>query len=410
MLDAQIETRELKDGPHDAPPPDAAAMAEELANVSIGINAVSLMSPLTGIGQYTWQLLKQMQMLKLAPWMFYGTGWSREIRAGALPGIGAAKNLFKRIVPRPYVAMRFLLSRRFAAGTRRHKIRLYHDPNFMAYRFGGPTIVTIHDLSWVRYPETHPPERVREMNRLMPDIVRQAEHILVVSDFVRREVIDYYGFAPERVTTTRNGVAPDFRPMREDECRAALAAYGLTFGSYMLAVGTLEPRKNLSSVIAAFGSLPEPVRRRYPLVIAGMVGWGEDRYSKELRELIRRGEARMAGYVPQAALPALYAGARMLLYPSLYEGFGLPPLEAMASGVPAIVSNCASLPEVVGEAGLQVEPLDVAAIAENMRRLVEDDGLHRRLALAGRQRALGFSWRTCALETLEVYRKAAARL
>jgi glycosyltransferase involved in cell wall biosynthesis len=386
----------------------ARAAADTLASVDIGINAVSLMSPLTGIGQYTFQLVRQLQALKLAPWLFYGTGWGQEIRTEALPGIGAAKNLFKRIVPRPYIAMRYVLGHRFASGVRRHKITLYHDPNFMAYRFDGPTVVTVHDLSWVRYPETHPAERVREMNRLMPATVKNAAQIMVDSEFIRQEVIDHFGIAPERVTTALLGVTPEYRPMNEDACRPVLSVHGLSWGSYILAVGTLEPRKNLSSVVAAFSRLPDAVRKRCPLVVVGMQGWGEDRYSKELRDLIRRGEARMAGYVPQAALPSLYAGARMLAYPSLYEGFGLPPLEAMACGTPVIASNRASLPEVVGTAGIQVEPLDDIGITQSMLALIEDHGMHRRLAQAGRQRASLFTWEKCALETVAVYQRAIA--
>jgi len=379
---------------------------DALHGVQLGINAISLMSPLTGIGQYTYQLVSQFQAMGMAPWLFYGTGWSDRTRTAALPGIGAAKDMFKKLVPRPYVAMRWLLSRRFAAGVRRHGVQLYHDPNFMAYRFDGPTVVTVHDLSWVRYPETHPAERVREMNRLMPHTVERVSQIIVDSEFVRGEVIAHFGIAPERVTTTLLGVSPAFRPMGEEACRPVLASRGLQYGRYILAVGTLEPRKNLGTAIAAFRQLPDAIRARHPLVIVGMQGWGEGIDARGLDELIRRGEAILAGYVPQADLPALVAGARMLVYPSLYEGFGLPPLEAMASGVPVIASNRASLPEVVGDAGFQLEALDDRAIAAAMRQLVEDEATHRRLGEAGLRRAAGFSWEQCALDTLAVYRKA----
>jgi len=410
MLDTLVRTSDAPGSAMVDQHASALAVAGTLAGVEIGINAVSLMSPLTGIGQYTFHLVRQLHALKLAPWLFYGTGWGKDIRTAALPGIGTAKDLFKRMVPRPYVAMRYMLGHRFAGGVRRHKIRLYHDPNFMAYRFDGPTVVTVHDLSWVRYPETHPAERVREMNRLMPETVQKAAHILVDSEFIRQEVIEHFGVAPESVTTALLGVTPEFRPMTKEACRPVLTRYGLEHGRYVLAVGTLEPRKNLSSVIAAFSRLPDSLRARCPLVVVGMQGWGEDRYSKELRDLIRRGEACMAGYVPQAELPSLYAGARMLVYPSLYEGFGLPPLEAMACGIPVIASNRASLPEVVGDAGLQVEPLDVDALTRGMLGLAEDEGLHQELSLAGRDRASSFTWEKCAFDTLRVYQRAVSRL
>jgi glycosyltransferase involved in cell wall biosynthesis len=381
-----------------------------IEDMCVGINGVAMLSPLTGIGQYTFNLVRELQTMHLKPWLFYGTDWRQDVRAMAMPGMGAAKNLFKRFIPRPYVAQRFLLQRMFSRGARRHRVQLYHEPNFMSYRFTGPAVVSVHDLSWIRYPETHPPERVREMNRVMPTTMRTAAHILVDSEFVRREVIQHYGLSEERVTTTLLGVSSEFRPMNSSQCAPILDAQRLQYGRYILAVGTLEPRKNLASVIAAFTHLPEAMRQRYPLVIVGMRGWGESVVSESLRQMIARGEVRLTGYVPQAQLPSLYAGARLFVYPSLYEGFGLPPLEAMACGVPVIVSNRASLPEVVGNAGVLTEPLDDVRLAQHMRMLIEDDALHHSLSRAGRQRAEAFTWRRCAEETMAVYKKVLSTL
>ncbi len=380
-----------------------------LGSVQLGVNATSLLSPLTGIGQYTFHLVRELQQsLHCSPQLFYGTGWQQDIRDTPVRGMGLAKKIVKRIVPHPYMVSRFLQQRRFSAGIDQHGIQLYHEPNFMAYRFNGPSVVTVHDLSWVRYPETHPPERVRIMNQLMPKTVRQASHILVDSEFVRREVMDYYGVSPDRVTTTLLGVTSDFKPLSAIECDPVLKTYGLRYGEYILAVGTLEPRKNLSTVIAAFSQLPDAVRRQYPLVIVGMNGWGMDRFPASLRQMISRGEAYLTGYVPRQDLPVLYAAARLFVYPSLYEGFGLPPLEAMACGTPVVTSNRASLPEVVGDAGILTEPLDDKEIARNMLVLLEDDVVRGRLSDVGRQRASAFTWRKCALETVAVYQKALA--
>jgi alpha-1,3-rhamnosyl/mannosyltransferase len=187
-----------------------------------------------------------------------------------------------------------------------------------------------------------------------------------------------------------------------------LQEYKLQYGRYLLAVSTLEPRKNLSAVLAAFAQLPQKTRQQYPLVIVGMRGWGEGLVSAGLRQMIANGEVRLTGYVPQADLPILYAGARLFVYPSLYEGFGLPPLEAMACGVPVIVSDRASLPEVVGNAGIMVDPLDDRHLAQRMLELIEDDARHRSLSLAGRQRAQKFGWRHCAEQTMAVYAKVLA--
>jgi len=373
--------------------------------LNVAINGIAMLSPLTGIGQYTYNLVRELQDMRLAPWMFYGTDWKQELRAAALPGMTTAKSAFKRLMPRPYVVQRFLLQQFFSRGAKRRQFDLYHEPNFMAYRFNGPTVVTVHDLSWLRYPETQPAARVREMNRVMPQAMKSAAHVLVDSEFVKQEVMEYYGLAEDRITTTLLGVATDFRPLTAAQCAVVLDRYRLQHGRYILAVATLEPRKNLASLIAAFEHLPDTLRRRYPLVIAGMRGWGDSVMSDALRKMIARGEVRLTGYVPQSDLPKLYAGARMFVYPSLYEGFGLPPLEAMASGVPVIVSNRASLPEVVGNAGILTEPLDDLRIVQHMRALIEDDALHGHLANAGRLRAKQFTWRRCAMETLAVYRR-----
>jgi glycosyltransferase involved in cell wall biosynthesis len=382
----------------------ADAALPRVEDMRVAINASAMLSPWTGIGQYTYNLVRELQDLRLAPWLFYGSTWRQELRTDPVPGIDAVKNAFKRLVPRAYMVRRMVLQQLFSRGAKRHRVGLYHEPSFMSYRFRGPAVVTVHDLSWLRYPETHPPERVREMNRVMPEAMRMAARILVDSDFIKREVMAHYGLPEERVTTTLLGVSTEFQPQSAAQCAPALDRYRLQYGRYILAVATLEPRKNLASLIAAFEHLPDTLKRRYPLVIAGMQGWGESVQSEGLRRMISRGEVRLVGYVPQADLPKLYAGARMFVYPSLYEGFGLPPLEAMACGVPVIVSDRASLPEVVGNAGILTEPLDDLRIVQHMRALIEDDALHGHLSRAGRRRAQHFTWRKCALETLAVYR------
>ena len=383
--------------------------SDVLHNVRLGINAIPILSPMAGVGRYTYHLIHQLQqILPQQPWLFYGTSWEREIRTAAAPGARGLKDAIKRFLPRPELLLRFMGQLRFSAGMNKHGIDLYHEPAFMAYRFRGPSVVTIHDISWVRHPETHPLERVREMNRVMPGVVKHASQIVVDSEFVRQEVMSYYGVPAERVTTVLLGVSSEFQPVDATRCTSVLSEFGLTHGEYILAVGTLEPRKNLSTVLAAYTRLPQAFRQRYPLVVAGMNGWRMEVLSSSLQAMIARGEVRLTGYVPQSHLPALYTGARAFVYPSLYEGFGLPPLEAMACGTPVIVSKRTSLPEVVGDAGLLVEPLDDRTIALCMQQLVEDDVLHAKLATAGRLRAQQFTWQKFALEMMAVYRKALA--
>lgn len=223
---------------------------------------------------------------------------------------------------------------------------------------------------------------------------------------MRGEVLSHFGLDPARVTTVPLGVSGEFVPLGEGEARAGLQSLGLRHGEYFLAVGTLEPRKNLATVVSAFSRLAPNARRATPLVIAGMSGWGRDRVPASLAAMLDAGEARLLGYVGQEKLPALYSGARLFLYPSLYEGFGLPPLEAMACGVPVVASRAASLPEVVGDAGVLVEPRDEAAIANAMQRALEDAAWRNGLGQRGLERARAFTWRRCAEQTFDIYRKA----
>ncbi len=215
-----------------------------------------------------------------------------------------------------------------------------------------------------------------------------------------------YGTPVEKIHPIHLGVAPQYRVRGTDETRATLDAHGLSHGHYILAVGTLEPRKNLIQGLRAFRRLPEALRESMPFVIVGMKGWLTEGIETEIAALATKGQVRALGYLPDEALLHLYSGASMLVYPSIYEGFGLPALEAMASGIPVITSNCSSLPEVVGEVGITVDPADDTGLAEAMRRLAEDPQERSDRASRGLERARNFTWARCAEETESVYRVA----
>jgi alpha-1,3-rhamnosyl/mannosyltransferase len=286
---------------------------------------------------------------------------------------------------------------------------LYHEPNFLPYRFDGPTVVTVHDLSWMHFPETQAPERVREMQWLFPQTLKRASHFITVSEFGRRDMIDTLGIDPGRITAVPNGVSRNFAPRDAATCADALARYGLAYGQYVLCVGTLEPRKNLELALRAHARLPLSLQQDLPLAIVGMKGWRTSSLERALAPRVEAGAVRPLGYVDDADLPCLYAGALALVYPSIYEGFGLPPLEAMACGTPVIVSNRSSIPEVVDGAGILIEPEDEAAITEALMRLRDDSSWRADLVARGLARASEFSWERSALETLAVYRHALTR-
>ena len=396
-----------------------------MPNLHIGINAISLLTPPTGIGQYTLNLaleLRKDPTLLLS--YFYGPFWSERLylseqrvqqtaqqlkatrRSKVLPSvITGLKKVVKAIIPYPYEIARFLQQRAFSKGARDRRIMLYHDPNFIPYRFDGPVVITIHDLSVLKYPETHPKDRIHAIGRQLPEAVARADAIIAVTEATRQEIIATLDVNPQKVFAIHNGVGRHFHPLSQAETTAVLHPHQLTHRGYILNVGTLEPRKNLIRLARAYGSLPTALRDRYPLVIAGMKGWHYESIEQELAPMIRSGQVRLPGYIPAEALPALYAGAAMLVYPSLYEGFGLPLVEAMASGTPVITSNRSSMPEVVGDAGILVEPEDEAMIAEAIHQLLEDSQAAQRLQQQGLERARQFTWERCAQQTLAVYRR-----
>lgn len=268
-----------------------------------------------------------------------------------------------------------------------------------------PTVVTIHDLAFLRFPHHRgvKNEYLRAMARLS---VRRASHVLTVSEFTRREVISLLGVAPEQVTAVPNGRDEQFRAYPREDLEAFRRAKGLP-DRFLLCVGTLEPRKNILTLLRAYARVKSAIG--IPLVLAGGRGWEFDATLRQLGELGLGGDVRLTGYVPGDELPLYYAAATAFVYPSLYEGFGLPPLEALSTGTPAVISDAASLREVVGDAGLCVPALDVDALAAALLRVVGDEPLRQDLRRLGLERSVEFSWRACAERTFEVLRHVAGR-
>jgi len=375
----------------------------------VAVNATALLTPLTGIGQYVKSLLLELERAEdVCVNKFYAGHWSREIRdQGAVQQSNHKAQTWKawlrNNVPLLTRSYRYLQQQRFSAGVQAGQADVYHEPNFLAYRFDGPTVITVHDLSWIRYPETHPAERVATMNRYFEPALKRATRIITDSAFVKQELMDVFGVRPEIIHPVLLGVGADFRPHAASETADVLQANGLAHGQYMLALGTLEPRKNLQLALTAFERLPAALQQRCPLVLVGMTGWNNDALAQRLAPLLHRGVVRQLGYLSRQDLVKVVAGARCMVYPSVYEGFGLPPLESMACGVPVITSNVSSLPEVVADAGLLVSPVDDVGLAAAMASLLDDDALHARLAQAALVRSAGFTWAECARQTREVY-------
>jgi glycosyltransferase involved in cell wall biosynthesis len=376
--------------------------------MNLAFNATALLRPLTGIGRYSSHLAQGLLTRhSLNMDFFYGAFWGKQLRSSPATQMAAALPWLRRHVPYSYELRRWLQNSRFDAHVRRQKFDVYHEPNILPMRFDGPTVITVHDLSWIRHPEAHPTERVKDMNRHFESGLRQANAIITDSEFVKRELMEVFGVASERITPILLGVEAMFTPLAPAETQAVLAQHRLTHGQYFLALGTLEPRKNLSLALRAHQQLPAQTRQRYPLVLIGMQGWHTAELERQMAPLVQVGEVRHVGYVPSLELATIMAGATALVYPSLYEGFGLPPLEAMACGVPVICANTSSLPEVVGDAGVLIDPRDEGALASAMRRMADDPATRADLSGKAALRAREFTWGRCADQTMAVYRSVA---
>jgi glycosyltransferase involved in cell wall biosynthesis len=292
---------------------------------------------------------------------------------------------------------------------RRLRDSLIHGPNYFLPPEAENGIITVHDLSVFRYPETHPADRVKRFERQFESSLRRAAHVITDSETVRSELIEQFSLSASSVSAIALGVDSSFRPIDCRELLPAIAEWGLEPGGYGLSVAAFEPRKKILELIAAWSRLPPRLRERHPLVLAGAPGWRNEELHRAISNARSEGWLKYLGYVDEALLPKLYAGARLFVYPSIYEGFGLPPIEAMASGVPALVADRSCLPEVCGEAAAYVDPDDSTALTSAIQLCLEDEGWRREAAVRGLDRAAQFTWDGCVSETVSVYGRAWAR-
>lgn len=280
---------------------------------------------------------------------------------------------------------------------------LVHGPNYFLPARTETGVVTVHDVSVFLYPETHPAARVRAFERLFTHSLERASHVITDTETVRTELIEMFSVPAERATAVHLGVDKAFRRRPVEDLRNELRHFGLEPGCYGLSVSTLEPRKKISELLVAWRELPRPIRDRFPLVLAGGSGWRNESMLKDIKRGVSEGWLRHLGFVEEARLPLLYAGAALFLYPSIYEGFGLPPLEAMASGVPAIVSGRSCLPEVGGDAARYIDPDNVPGFTAAIAESLTDETWRSEAIARGLRRALEFSWERCIDATVGVY-------
>lgn len=280
---------------------------------------------------------------------------------------------------------------------------VFHGPNYFVPASGLPSLLTVHDLSMYKFPQWHPKTRIERLLESLPQSIARSQLILTDSEAIRLEVMQQFGLPPEKVRTILLGVDSSYHPRSAQEVQPVLQKFGLQYNGYSFFVSTIEPRKNLRNLIAAYKLLPLNVRQQWPLVLAGGRGWESDDIHADIVAAEQESWLKYLGFVEQHEMPSLYAGCRLFTYPSWYEGFGLPIAEAMASGVPVVTSNNSSMPEVAGGAALLVEPADVEQISAAIHRGLEDSEWRLQAISRGLARAAELTWENCVENTVQAY-------
>jgi alpha-1,3-rhamnosyl/mannosyltransferase len=380
------------------------------------INATAALGARTGVGHYTVELIRALSRTKQVRLILYPhpvLGRIR-IRLGGGPkpvtpatGCGPPRrSLVRRIARVPFRwAWRALVETEIRRTFHPHGADLYHEPNFFPLPTRLPTVVTVHDLSAVLHPEWHPAERAMLFEKEFLPRVRDFAHILTDSDSAREEIIRVLGVPADRVTRAYPGIREAFRPLPPDVIKPVLSRLSLP-PNYFLHVGTIEPRKNLLTLLRAYVSLPDSLRERCPLILVGPWGWGFEELASFFETEAKHRNVRHLGYVDEADLPGVFNGARTLLFPTHYEGFGLPAAEMLACGGAVIASSTPTVAEVFGGCGTLIDPNDLDGWREAMMRAIQEPEWLESLRPGGTKRAAEFTWANCARDTLTAYRAA----
>jgi glycosyltransferase involved in cell wall biosynthesis len=319
------------------------------------------------------------------------------------PGVSGTRPIVSPVPTRNPVARILWEQSGLPLAAGRLRVGLLHGTvNVVPLAFRGPTVVTVHDLSFLRLPERFPRSKAVYLKTAVALSSRSASHVIAVSRHTRRDLVELLGLPQEKITVVYSGAASAFRPMPETE-RAAFRQAHFEGRPVILHVGTLQPRKNIDILIRAFAALRRRVGIPHVLALVGARGWMyEDLFHLVVREGVKD-HVHFVDFVPSEQLPLWYNSADLFAYPSAYEGFGLPVLEAMACGVPVVTSASSSLTELAGDAGITVPPGSQEALELALMRVLENESLRLELRGKGLARAAEFSWSRTALETAAVY-------
>jgi glycosyltransferase involved in cell wall biosynthesis len=373
----------------------------------VGLDAIPLAAPRTGVGHYTFELARHLARISpadefelVSPFPFAQLIETNQDLPSNLRLVKAKAGILRR--------------RWFAVGLpmyiKQSKVDLFHGTNYEVPIWSRcPSVLTIHDLSLLLYPETHQKRLVNRARLRLPLMARRASLIITPSESVKREVCEHLRIESSRVFAIAEAPRDVFRPASAEQIIETKRRLNIE-DDFILFVGTIEPRKNLSTLLRAFAEILHMTTLRPQLVIAGREGWLTAQFFAEVEKSGVKDRLRLTGYVTDEDLRALYSSCGVFVYPSLYEGFGLPPLEAMACGAPVITSRIPSIIETVGtEAAVLIQPIDAQMLARKVVEILTHRHERQRLSSLGQQRASDFTWEKTARATLNVYQAALKR-
>jgi len=382
---------------------------------SIIINAISLLSKFTGIAKYTYEISKR--ILQLDPDLdstFYYGYFSKKLYFPDFPNYISSEEIFAKKLKNIFAKIYFFkkIAREgilFTSKFLNKKCDVYWEPNIVPIRHikSRHLVTTVHDFSFYVYPDWHPKETMEYFKKHFWENISKSESIITASQCTKNEICEFLHYDPSRVSVVHHGV--DYRNFRlydKDMMQTFVDLYKLP-EKFILFVGSIEPRKNLKNALLAYNSLPDTFKKEYKFLLAGFSGWN----NAEVMDIICRGKGNIIylGYLSDRELAYLYNLASVFIYPSLYEGFGLPPLEAMACGAPVIVSRVSSMPEICGEAAYYVDPLNVSDIAEGIYTMTTNKDLRKFFIDKGLQKVKLFDWDTSAKEHLAIFNEVMNR-
>ncbi|MBS0883636.1 glycosyltransferase family 4 protein [Pantoea sp. JGM49] len=365
--------------------------------------------PLTGIGRYAFELAKQIQERENVALTFLHGTVTRDSLAVASESAESVqtlkRNLKKSKIVSDIYRLTFPLMKMMAL--RNYKNHIFHSPNYYLPPRVNHCVATFHDLSVFHWPQFHPAGRVHLMQKELRNTVSRASMLITDSYYTKNELKDFFGIEDNKIAVAPLACNVQFRPRDEADTKYVLEKYNLKWRRFFLYTGTIEPRKNILTLLKAYDRLPATEKSAFPLVISGYKGWGNEQLFRLFDKGEREGWLKYLGFVPGKDLPSLFSAATTFVFPSIYEGFGLPVLEAMASGTPVICSNATSLPEVAGDAALMHEPGDIDALTTYIHMMIESADEKHRMIDSGLARARQFSWSLCADKTIEAYEQVA---